>query len=226
MLKNEFEEILGSQVSDEDYKIIEHVYVWHPAISEVNGKRQISDIYRAGGILAIKSMDDWACIMEELDRKYQESRKPVEKLKARIKLAQSGDFSLEKGIKEFTEYQDAGMGEEEILKKLEQKYDYSVILEAKEAIGTDKKESICAKANHISLKTLYDSGHRYLYFGGEIRKYDESYELWTEDADPRFLFHDQEIICILNQSTNEVLIEGTRARVYLTPKEYQIACIR
>lgn len=95
MLKSEFEEYLGTQVSDEEYKVIEHVYTWHPAISNVNGKKQISDIYRAGGILAIKSMDDWACIMEELDRKYQETLKPVHQMKERIERAGSGDFSLE-----------------------------------------------------------------------------------------------------------------------------------
>lgn len=38
MQKREFEEKIGTQVLDEEYEDIEYVYMWHPAIKEVEGK--------------------------------------------------------------------------------------------------------------------------------------------------------------------------------------------
>lgn len=221
MLKSEFEEILGSKVSDEEYKVIEHVYTWHPAISNVNGEKQISDIYRAGGILAIKSMDDWACIMEELDRKYQETLKPVHQMKERIERAGSGDFSLEKCIKDFTEYREAGMDVPKIMQQLKTKYDDITILSAQKVLCPDKE------AKCINLKALYDSGYRQLHFGAEIYKHDnmEIYELWTKRGDCRdvYLLHDQEIVTIISHSAKHTLVKSVRGKVYLTAEESQIA---
>lgn len=50
MMKEEFEKFVGETVSTEDYNVIETVYIWHPSISEVSGKDQISSIYRQFGI--------------------------------------------------------------------------------------------------------------------------------------------------------------------------------
>lgn len=38
MMKHEFEERVGGEISDQNYEIIETVYTWHPAINEVGGK--------------------------------------------------------------------------------------------------------------------------------------------------------------------------------------------
>lgn len=43
MMKCEFEERIGGEVRQSDYNIIEHVYTWHPAISNTEGKDQIAD---------------------------------------------------------------------------------------------------------------------------------------------------------------------------------------
>ncbi|MFR2881303.1 MAG: hypothetical protein ACLTC8_10385 [Lachnospiraceae bacterium] len=56
MMKHEFEERFGSEISDQNYKIIETVYTWHPAIKGVDGKDQIATLYKTGGMPLIKSM--------------------------------------------------------------------------------------------------------------------------------------------------------------------------
>ena len=41
MTKQEFQKRIGAEISQKDYSIVEHVYTWHPSISEVEGKEQI-----------------------------------------------------------------------------------------------------------------------------------------------------------------------------------------
>lgn len=43
MMKQEFENLIGKEVSDKDYEVIDRVYTFHPAISETEGKKQIAD---------------------------------------------------------------------------------------------------------------------------------------------------------------------------------------
>lgn len=38
MTKQEFEKRIGAEISQKDYSIVEHVYTWHPSISEVGGQ--------------------------------------------------------------------------------------------------------------------------------------------------------------------------------------------
>lgn len=49
MNKQEFEERLGTTVSDEEWEKINYVYTWHPSISHVNGKDDIAKLYKIGG---------------------------------------------------------------------------------------------------------------------------------------------------------------------------------
>ena len=69
MMKEEFEKIVGETVSNEDYNVIEKVYIWHPSISEVSGKDQISSIYRQFGMPVIHDM---------LDKLFTKSQNPQE----------------------------------------------------------------------------------------------------------------------------------------------------
>ena len=55
MMKHEFEERVGVEISDREYELIETVYTWHPAISEAGGKDQIATLYKTGGMPLIKS---------------------------------------------------------------------------------------------------------------------------------------------------------------------------
>lgn len=45
MQKHEFEERIESTVSDEDYKLIEFVYQFHPVIRNVSGKDEVAELY-------------------------------------------------------------------------------------------------------------------------------------------------------------------------------------
>ena len=56
MMKHEFEELVGYPVSNDDYKVIEMVYMYHPAIREYGGKDQIATLYKICGMPLINSM--------------------------------------------------------------------------------------------------------------------------------------------------------------------------
>lgn len=47
MMKEEFEKLNGQAISNADWETIEFVYIWHPSISETNGKQQIVDEFTA-----------------------------------------------------------------------------------------------------------------------------------------------------------------------------------
>ena len=57
MMKQEFEQRIGAEVTPEQYKIIEHVYIWHPAIPNAGGKDVLAQIWKIGGMDLIEDMD-------------------------------------------------------------------------------------------------------------------------------------------------------------------------
>ncbi|MFR8353410.1 MAG: hypothetical protein ACLVB1_12930 [Blautia obeum] len=54
MTKQEFQKRIGAEISQKDYSIVEHVYTWHPSISEVEGKEQIAELYKSFGMPIIR----------------------------------------------------------------------------------------------------------------------------------------------------------------------------
>ena len=56
MTKKEFEKLVGKEVDDFEYTLIETVYTWYPTISNTNGKQEIATLYSIGGIRLIKDM--------------------------------------------------------------------------------------------------------------------------------------------------------------------------
>lgn len=46
MTKQEFEKRIGAEISQKDYSIVEHVYTWHPSISEVEGNTYWPEWFR------------------------------------------------------------------------------------------------------------------------------------------------------------------------------------
>jgi hypothetical protein len=88
MMKNEFEALVGKEVSEDDYRNIEYVYAFHPSISEVEGKKQIAAIYQLpGGMRIIRDMlltaDQQARLEEEKAKMCGEIRR-IEELIASI----------------------------------------------------------------------------------------------------------------------------------------------
>lgn len=92
MNKQEFESILGRTVSETNYKMIEYVYTWHPAIDD---KDEIAAIYNAGGIAVIKNMQETARLAENLHEEKVELQRKINKLREREELLESGDTTYE-----------------------------------------------------------------------------------------------------------------------------------
>lgn len=81
MNQNEFmhncELITGAKnftISDDDYKAIELVYAFHPAISEMRGKEQIAWIYVTLGMTVINDMKPRAIRARELEGRIAQAK--------------------------------------------------------------------------------------------------------------------------------------------------------
>lgn len=96
MMKQEFESLIGKQVSDKDYEMIDRVYTFHPAISEVEGKKQIVDFYNAGGMALIRDMLETANIMSSLEKELGEAKAALEKVVCRIQNVKDNGIEYEK----------------------------------------------------------------------------------------------------------------------------------
>lgn len=83
-----------------DYSIVEHVYTWHPSISEVEGKEQIAELYKSFGMPIIKNMMEAANYAETLDRAMAQAQRQVEELRKRIIRVAKGDLVVEQCITE------------------------------------------------------------------------------------------------------------------------------
>ncbi len=83
MTKTEFEERIGKTVSESDYKAIETVYTFHPAIDNIRGKDQIATIYSTAGITVIYDMLERAEMARDLERQIGEARDALTILEAK-----------------------------------------------------------------------------------------------------------------------------------------------
>lgn len=95
MLKGEFEYLIGKEVTDEEYGVIEKVYTYHPSIKLHTGLKQIADIYKAGGMSTIRNMEETADIMIEMYNELEEARANVNKVIDRIQKFKEGNFQYE-----------------------------------------------------------------------------------------------------------------------------------
>ena len=103
MTKQEFQKRIGTEISQKDYSIVEHVYTWHPSISEVEGKEQIAELYKSFGMPIIKNMMEAANYAETLDRAMAQAQRQVEELRKRIIRVNALEYSEQvnhKGKKE------------------------------------------------------------------------------------------------------------------------------
>ena len=94
MMKEEFEKLIGKEVSNADYKVINHVYTFHTAISETEGKQQMAGLYNLGGMPLIRSMVECADIMQDLEAELLKAQARLKSIETRIENAR------ENGIKE------------------------------------------------------------------------------------------------------------------------------
>lgn len=56
MMKTEFEDLIHGSVTDEEYELIETVYMWYPAIRNTSGKEEVAELYKSFGIVIFYDM--------------------------------------------------------------------------------------------------------------------------------------------------------------------------
>lgn len=100
MTKQEFEKRIGTEISQKDYSIVEYVYTWHPSINEVEGKKQMTELYKSFGMPIIKNMMETANYAETLEREMTQAQRQVEELRKRIIRVAKGDLVVEQCITE------------------------------------------------------------------------------------------------------------------------------
>lgn len=94
MTKQEFEVRLTGEktVTDEQYKEIEYVYNYYPAISNISGKDQIAILYDMFGMTVIKDMYPRAHRAEELEREIREARIKLDNLTNTYYMLEHGEW--------------------------------------------------------------------------------------------------------------------------------------
>lgn len=76
--------------TDAEYKLIEYVYNFHPAISATDGKEQIAELYVKFGMCLINDMKQRATLMEQKERELREAMAALNKVKEEIEEIQRG----------------------------------------------------------------------------------------------------------------------------------------
>lgn len=81
MSKEEFKEMVNRPVPDNFYEVIQTVYMYHPCISNTDGKREIAKLYEKFGSRLILDMYKTATAVKEYDDKIQSLYAQIEQTK-------------------------------------------------------------------------------------------------------------------------------------------------
>lgn len=73
MQKQEFEERIERTVTDEQYKVIEEVYMWHPSIRNTSGKDEVAELIFMSVMFSMLQTD-----MEKLSRNRKQHWKNLD----------------------------------------------------------------------------------------------------------------------------------------------------
>lgn len=84
MQKQEFEERIERTVTDEQYKIIEAVYMWHPSIRNTSGKDEVAELFKSFGMTIFHDMLPRAKKAQELDEQLRVAQRAVAKIQEEI----------------------------------------------------------------------------------------------------------------------------------------------
>lgn len=76
--------------TDEQYKLIEYVYTFHPSISETDGKKQIAMLYVNFGMSIIQDMKPRAELMEKKEAQLRAARMALEEVQREIAEIRAG----------------------------------------------------------------------------------------------------------------------------------------
>ena len=139
MMQQEFEKLLGGTVTINDYAIIEFVYTYHPCISDTEGKKQIVDLYKTGGMLVMQGMMDAARFARDIELEEKELLEKMNTLKERMTDIKDGRLDFEYCLADMKKYfdisDDAKVFNEYQKLFIEPKYSVAHIKRAKEMLG-------------------------------------------------------------------------------------------
>lgn len=83
MMKTEFEDLIHGVVTDEEYELIETVYMWHPEIRNTSGKEEVAELYKSFGIIIFKDMYPRAMKLKEIDEEIRSLNRAKDSLIAK-----------------------------------------------------------------------------------------------------------------------------------------------
>lgn len=90
MMKNEFENLIHKSLTDEEYELIETVYMWHPAIRNTSGKEEVAELYKSFGIVIFYDMYPRAMKLKEIDEEIRSLNRAKDSLIARRERLKKG----------------------------------------------------------------------------------------------------------------------------------------
>lgn len=85
MQKQEFEERIERTVTEEQYKIIETVYMWHPSIRNTSGKDEVAELFKSFGMAIFHDMLPRAKKAQELDERLRAAQREVDRIQEELK---------------------------------------------------------------------------------------------------------------------------------------------
>ena len=88
MMKHELEELLGESVTEEDFRVIEVVYMWHPSALS---KEKVAALYKEFGIALIKDMVPRADKVKKLEEKKRRAEGEIHALNNLIDAVKRGE---------------------------------------------------------------------------------------------------------------------------------------
>lgn len=80
MEKQEFEKWIMDSVTDDEYRIIETVYQWHPSIDEKGNGEQMAELYKDFGMAVIKDMLPRAEKVRGVEVRLKSAQREVERI--------------------------------------------------------------------------------------------------------------------------------------------------
>lgn len=89
-IKNELKTDKHKYPTEEEYKLIEYVYNFHPSISETEGKKQVAYLYESFGMSIFRDMEARADFMRVKEGKLQKAKAEVERIQKQMKEVKAG----------------------------------------------------------------------------------------------------------------------------------------
>lgn len=92
MNKLEFEGLIGKEVTNDEFNVIDRVYSYHPAISSdsVDAKKQVAAIYSMFGMVVFYDMLDRAEKVADCDMRLRLQRSKVVSLQKELEMLRKG----------------------------------------------------------------------------------------------------------------------------------------